>query len=189
MVRINLLPREEKPSGAAVVWSKIFVWALVGAALVLIIGAGLHIFRYYEISSLKSDIKEAVAEQEKYREQAALVDALTTKRREITQRINVVESLDQNRRLGVHLLDELARSVPEYVWLQRFQEKGGAAQVKGWAFSNLAISRFMDALEAKTHTDSVYLRVIRKEDMNGTPVLGFDLGYHVKTQGEAARGS
>ena len=189
MVRINLLPREEKPSGAAVIWGKIFVWTLIGAALVLIVGAGLHIFRSYEISSLKSDIKEAVAEQEKYREQAALVDALTVKRREITQRINVIETLDQNRRLRVHLLDELARSVPEYVWLQRFQETGGAAQVRGWAFSNLAISRFMDALEAKSHTDSVFLRVIRKEDMQGTPVLGFDLGYHVKTQGEAGEGS
>jgi type IV pilus assembly protein PilN len=189
MVRINLLPREEKPSGAAVVWGKIFVWTLIGAALVLIVGVGLYIFRSYEISSLKSDIEDAVAEQGKYREQAALVDELTAKRREISQRIGVIESLDQNRRVRVHLLDELARSVPEYVWLQRFQENGGIAQVKGWAFSNLAISRFMDALEAKAHTDSVYLRVIRKEDQNGTPVLGFDLGYDVKTQGEAAEGS
>jgi type IV pilus assembly protein PilN len=189
MVRINLLPREEKPSGAAVTWSKIFVWTMVGAAVVLLVGVGLHIFRSYEISTLKSDIAEAVAEQEKYREQAALVDALTAKRREITQRIGVIETLDQDRRVRVHLLDELARSVPEYVWLQRFQESGGAAQVKGWAFSNLAISRFMDALEAKSHTDSVYLRVIRKEDVQGTPVLGFDIGYHVKTQGEAGEGS
>ena len=189
MVRINLLPREEKPSGTAIIWGKLFVWTLIGAALALIVGAGLHIFRSLEISSLKSDIEEAVVEQEKYREQAALVDALTAKRKEISQRISVVETLDQNRRLRVHLLDELARSVPEYVWLQRFQENAGAAHVKGWAFSNLAISRFMDALEAKAHTDSVYLQVIRKEDQNGTPVLGFDLGYNVKTQGEAAEGS
>jgi type IV pilus assembly protein PilN len=189
MVRINLLPREEKPSGAAIVWGRVFVWTLIGAALVLIAGAGLHIFRSYEISTLKSDIEEAVAEQEKYREQAALVDALKVKRKQITQRIEVIETLDQNRHLRVHLLDELARSVPEYVWLQRFHESGGSAQVKGWAFSNLAISRFMDALEAKAHTDSVYLRVIRKEDKQGTPVLGFDLGYHVRTYGEAAEGS
>lgn len=189
MIRINLLPREEKPSRTAIVWGTIFTWTLIGAAFVLILGAGLHIFRSYEISTLKSDIEESLAKQEQYKEQAVLVEALTAQRKAISQRIQVVETLDQGRRLRVHVLDELARSVPEYIWLQRFTESASGAQVTGWAFSNLAISRFMDSLGAKSHTDSVYLRVIRKEDVRGTPVLGFELGYQINMQGEGAEDS
>ena len=44
----------------------------------------------------------------------------------------------------------------------------------------------MDSLESKTHVDSVYLRVIRKEQLDGTPILNFDLGYQVSTKGEVA---
>ena len=186
MIRINLLPREEKPSRAAVVWGRIFIWTLIGAAIVLIVGAGLHIFRSYEISTLRSDIEESIAKQEQYKEQAALVDALTAQRKAISQRVEVIETLDQGRQVRVFLLDELARSVPDYIWLQRFRENGTTANVKGWAFSNLAISRFMDSVGAKSHTDSVYLQVIRKEEVHGTPVLGFELGYQIKTYGEGA---
>jgi type IV pilus assembly protein PilN len=189
MIRINLLPREEKPSKAVLVWKSVFIWSLIVAAIVLIGGIGLHLFRSYEIRTLKDDIADTRAEQEKYREQAKLVDALTEKRKQITQRIDVIESLDKDRYLRVFLLDELARSVPDYIWLQRFDETGNNVAVRGWAFSNLAISRFMDALEAKAHTDSVYLRVIRKQDVQGTPVLSFEVGYQIRTYEEDAESS
>jgi type IV pilus assembly protein PilN len=184
MIRVNLLPKEEKPSKAVLLWRRVFTWTLIGAALVLVVGVGLHIFRSYEISALRSDIQEGIAEQEKYRKEAGLVADLTQKRKMISQRIRVIEDLDQNRFLRVYLLDELARSVPEYIWLDAFQEAGGDVAVRGKAFSNLAISRFMDSLEGKSHVDSVYLRVIRREQLIDTPVLGFEIGYQISTSGE-----
>jgi type IV pilus assembly protein PilN len=186
MIRINLLPKEEKPTKAALLWGRIFVWTLIGAAVVLAVGVGWHILRSYEIATLKSDIEEARTEQQRYAKEAALVTELTQKRKVITERIEVIEDLDQNRFLRVQLLDELARSVPEYVWLHSFDETGGNAFLRGRAFSNLAISRFMDSLEGKAHVDSVYLRVIRREQLDGTPVLGFEIGYQVSTDGEDA---
>jgi type IV pilus assembly protein PilN len=189
MIRINLLPREEKPSRTVLIWRSVFIWTLIAAAVVVVAGIGLHMFRSYEIRTLEADIEQTRAEQDKYREQAKLVNALTEKRREITQRIDVIESLDKDRYLRVYLLDELARSVPDYIWLQRFNENGGGVMVKGWAFSNLAVSRFMDSLEAKAHTDSVFLRVIRKEEIQGTPVLGFEVGYQIRTFEEEAESS
>jgi len=179
MVRINLLPREEKPSRTQIVWKSVFIWTLIMAGIVVLAGVGLHIFRCYEIRSLEGDIAETKAQQEKYREQARLVEELTAKRRQIRDRFEVVEALDKDRFLRVYLLDELARSVPDYVWLERFEENGGQATVRGWAFSNLAISRFMDMLEAKAHIDSVYLKVIRRQELKDTPVLSFEVGYQI----------
>ncbi len=186
MIRINVLPKEEKPSKATLLWKRIFVWAMIGAALVLVVGVGMHTVRSYEISSLKSDIADSRTEQEKYAKEAGMVAELTQKRKMISQRIKVIEDLDKNRFLRVQLLDELARSVPEYVWLESFQEAGGTVALRGCAFSNHAVSRFMDSLEAKSHVDSVYLFIIRKEQLDGTPILNFELGYQASTDGEDA---
>jgi type IV pilus assembly protein PilN len=177
MIRINLLPREEKPSKEALNWARIFVWALIAAAVVVLVGVGIHVFRSFEIASLKSDIAEANLEMAKYEEQVQMVRDLTSKRQAIQQRISVIENLDRDRSLRVFILDELARSLPEYVWLEAAEEKAGLVVIKGMAFSNLAVSQLMDELSAKAHVDSVYLRVIKRDEIENQPVLAFELGY------------
>ena len=187
MIKINLLPREEKPSREVQTWSRIFVWSLIGAAIVVRVGVGIHIFRAYEIAALKADIAETRRELAKYEGQAALVRDLTSRRKAIEDRISVVENLDRDRFLRVYLLDELARAVPDYVWLESCEEKAGAIDLKGMAFSNLAISQFMDQLEAEAHADSVSLLIIKKNEVDNQPVLGFEIGYQFpKSQTGAA---
>lgn len=179
MIRINLLPREEKPSREALTWTRIFTWALIASALIVIVGIGVFALRTYEIRVLKSDIAEQRRELAKYEGQAALVRDLMARRQAIQRRIDIIEALDHDRFLRVHVLDELARSVPEYIWLESAEEKAGTMTLKGMAFSNLAISQFMDELDAKSHVDSVYLRVIRKDEVDNQQVLGFEIGYKI----------
>jgi type IV pilus assembly protein PilN len=176
MIRINLLPKEEKPSKEAMTWNNIFIWSLIAAGIVLIAGVGFHIFHRYEVDAMKSDIITMRAEQDEYKSQAALVNDLTRKRKLIAQRLDIIETLDSNRSARVRLLDEIARSVPQYVWLTSLEEMSGVLTVKGVAFSNLAISQFMDLLEQKDHISVVQLRVIRRDDVEGQPVLTFELG-------------
>lgn len=189
MVRINLLPREEKPSKSALLWGRIFIWSLIAATVVVLAGVGLHITRSHEISALESDIEQTRVEHERYRREAAMVAELTEKRRLIAQRIDVIESLDRDRYLRVQLLEDVARSVPEYIWLESFNEVAGNVSMRGMAFSNLAISRFMDSLEAKALVDSVYLRVIRRDQVDDTPVLNFEVGYQLTPNGKEAESS
>lgn len=184
MVRINLLPREEKPSRSAQLWGRIFMWSLIAAVVVLVAGLGLHLMRSREISTLKYDIEQTRVEQDKYKREAAMVSELTEKRRLIAQRIGVIEGLDRDRYLRVQLLEDVARSVPEYVWLESFNEVSGTVSMRGNAFSNLAISRFMDSLEGKASVDSVYLRVIRRDQVDDTPVLNFEVGYQLTPNGK-----
>ena len=115
---------------------------------------------------------------------AAMVSELTEKRRLIAQRISVIEGLDRDRYLRVQLLEDVARSVPEYVWLESFNEVAGSVSMRGNAFSNLAISRFMDSLEGKASVDSVFLRVIRRDQVDDTPVLNFEVGYQLTPNGK-----
>ena len=190
MIRINLLPKEEKPSKEAMTWNSVFIWALIAAGIVIIAGVGFHIFHRYEIDAMQSDIVTMKAEQDQYRSQAAVVNDLTRKRKLIAERLDIIESLDANRSARVRLLDEIARSVPQYVWLTSLEETAGILTVKGVAFSNLAISQFMDLLEEKNHIDTVELRIVRRDDVEGQPVLTFELACAMnisnarKTSGE-----
>jgi type IV pilus assembly protein PilN len=176
MIRINLLPKEEKPSKEAMTWNSIFIWSLIAAAIVIVAGVGFHIFHRYEVDAMKAEIATMRAEQDQYRAQAAVVNDLKEKRELIAERLDVIESLDRNRSARVKLLDEIARSVPEYVWLTSLEETAGILTVKGVAFSNLAISQFMNLLEEKDHIKVVELRVIRRDEVEGQPVLTFELG-------------
>jgi hypothetical protein len=63
---------------------------------------------------------------------------------------------------------------------------GGLMSIKGNAFSNIAISQLMDSLESQAHIDSVYLRVIRREEIDGTPILSFEIGCQVGRSEEGA---
>lgn len=175
MIRINLLPKEEKPSKEAMTWNSIFIWSLIAAGVVIIAGVGFHIFHRYEVDAMEAEIETMRAEQEQFRSQAAIVNDLTEKRKLIAERLDVIETLDRNRSARVKLLDEIARSVPEYVWLTSLEETGGILTVKGVAFSNLAISQFMNHLEQKDHIGLVELRVIRRDEIEGQPVLTFEL--------------
>ena len=188
MIRINLLPKEEKPSREAMTWNSVFIWSLIAAAIVVVAGVGFHIFHRYEIDALRAEIETKKAEQDQYRSQAAVVDELTAKRKMIAERLTAVESLDTNRSARVQLLDEIARSVPQYVWLVEMSEGGGILTIKGVAFSNLAISQFMDLLYEKDHIQAVRLLLIRRDEVDGQPVLTFELACAMSISAEVTEG-
>ncbi len=183
MIRINLLPGEEKPSREAMTWNSIFIWSLITAGIVLIAGVGFHVFHRYEIDAMRADIATMRVEQDQYKSQAAIVDDLKAKRKLIAERLHVIETLDTNRSARVELLDEIARSVPQYVWLTSLEETAGVLTVKGVAFSNLAVSQFMKLLEEKDRIGQVELRVITRDDIEGQPVLTFELGCAMSISG------
>lgn len=184
MIRINLLPKGEKPSKRAMTWDSIFLWSLIAAGIVIIAGVGFHIFHRYEIGAMRSDIAAMRSEQDQYRSQAALVADLTEKRRSIAERLDVIETLDANRSARVRLLDDIARSVPDYVWLTSLEEISGVLTVRGVAFSNLAISQLMTLLEERDQIRVVELRVIRRDEIEGQPVLTFELACALSISGE-----
>lgn len=184
MIRINLLPKGEKPSKRAMTWDSIFLWSLIAAGIVIVAGVGFHIFHRYEIGAMRSDIAAMRSEQDQYRSQAALVADLTEKRRSIAERLDVIETLDANRSVRVRLLDDIARSVPDYVWLTSLEEISGVLTVRGVAFSNLAISQLMTLLEERDQIRVVELRVIRRDEIEGQPVLTFELACALSISGE-----
>jgi Tfp pilus assembly protein PilN len=92
---------------------------------------------------------------------------LTARRDSIGQRVAIIQEIDQGRYIWPHILDEIARALPDYAWLQEvMQIQADPLQIRiaGRAGSNFAITNFMRNLEA-----SPFLRGVQLERTEQAP--------------------
>lgn len=88
-------------------------------------------------------------------------EQLTARRDSIGQRVAIIQQIDAGRYTWPHILDEIARALPDYTWLREImqvQTDPLQIRVTGRAGSNFAITNFMRNLEA-----SVFLRGVLLE--------------------------
>jgi type IV pilus assembly protein PilN len=175
MIRINLLPREERQVRRSIQFPK--VGAILPVLVLLLVAAlftAFSVVQAMQVSRLKADIARAEREAEKLRPQLQLIQELTSKREELTRRLNVITELDKTRLWRVRLVDELSKCVPEHLWLVNYQETGGdKVEVEGVTFSNLLVADFMSRLEASPLYGGVDLIVAEKGTIDQRNVVKF----------------
>jgi type IV pilus assembly protein PilN len=176
MIRINLLPRDERQTRRKMQLPKIgSLMPVLVLALVLALFGAVSVFQTLQIGRLKSDIARAEQESAKLRPQIQMIQDLTQKREELTRRLNVIQDLDKTRLQRVMLVDELSRCVPEHLWLTSYEETGNKVQIEGVTFSNLLVADFMTRLEASPLYGSVDLLVAEKGQIDQRNVVKFKI--------------
>jgi len=150
MIRINLLPRDGKAqrrpafkfSGGDLVLP-----SLIFAATGLVI-AGTALSQRTRVAALTHSIADVEAQSRALAPQIARVQRLAQERAELDLRLGIINKLQQGRTQSVRLMDELARCVPDHLWLTGATQDGASAlSVEGVTFSNLVVSDFMSRLE------------------------------------------
>jgi len=146
MSKINLLPwREERRKEQ----KQQFVTVLAIAAVT---GFG----GIYAINmQVESQIAHQQARNEFVRQETTALDTriaeiaeLKKKRERLVDRMNVIQNLQGNRPLIVHVFDELAKGVPDGVFFTEIEQKGAGIAASGMAESNTRISNLMRNLDA-----------------------------------------
>lgn len=175
MIRINLLPRDERQVKRNIVLPKI---GTLMPVLVLLLVAALFtafsVVQAMQVSRLKGDIARAEQEAEKLRPQIQTIQELTQKREELTRRLNVISNLDKTRLWRVKLVDELSKCVPDHLWLTNYEETGAdKISIEGVTFSNLLVADFMSRLEASPLYGNVDLVVAEKGTIDQRNVVKF----------------
>lgn len=174
MIRINLLPRDERKTRRAVQLPKIgSIMPVLVLGLVIALFGAVSVFQALQIGRLKSDIARAEQEAAKLKPQIQTIQELTQKREELQRRLNVIADLDKTRLQRVMLVDELSRCVPEHLWLSSYEEIGNKVQIEGVTFSNLLVADFMTRLEASPLYGSVDLLVAEKGTIDQRNVVKF----------------
>lgn len=173
MIRVNLLPhREEKRKARR---QQFYAWAgvaVIAAATVWFGGYSIingligtqdsnNEFLKKEISALDKQIDEI----KRLKEQT---DSLLSRKR-------VIESLQANRAETVHLFNELAKQVPDGVYLRTLRQTGQKINLTGYAQSNARVSTLMRNLEASPLLEQPNLIEIKATNIGGRRLSDFNL--------------
>lgn len=180
MIRINLLPREERTRRRTL--PKIQVPAVGAAVPFLLLGvvAGLiavsHATQARRLADLQAHVAELRRESDSYAPQLQKIREITQKRQEVRNRLDIIAKLDHERYFRVRLMDEVAQNLPQNLWLTKVQE-GANHQftVEGVTFSNFIVARFMQDLESSPHWNGVELGVAQQGRIEGYDVVKFTL--------------
>ncbi len=164
MIEVNLIPGGKKrvsrgprrslklPSMEALPKDR---WVLGSGAVLVVLGA-LAAFLYFTTASRRSELtvllEEAVADSARYADLIQQSERMTARRDSIAQRVAIIQELDGDRYTWPHVLDEVARALPDYTWLTDLLQVSGGAQpqfrIVGRAGNNFAVTQFMENLEA-----------------------------------------
>lgn len=146
MAKINLLPwrqayREEK--------KREFIGIIAGIAVVAALGA------YLWVSSVQSAIENQNARNRLLTQEISKLDAqvkeiseIKKTRDDLLARIKVITDLEGTRPVIVRYFDELARAIPDGVWIVSADRKGKVVTIEGVAESYNRIASFLRNLEA-----------------------------------------
>jgi Tfp pilus assembly protein PilN len=139
-------------------------WILGAAGMVTVVLA-LSAFLYFTTvgthGELVVSIDEAVSDSSRYADLIQKNDALIARRDSIAQRVAIIQEIDGDRYTWPHILDEVARALPDYTWLtELIQVSGGdplEIRISGRAGNNFAVTQFMENLEASLFIRGVSL--------------------------------
>jgi Tfp pilus assembly protein PilN len=174
MIEINLLPKDYRKGSGSFTFGKAGVYAVAAAAAVVVLLLSVTFYQTRQLSRLEQDIDRANQRAAMLRQDIQVVDALTDVKGKIQRRMSAVERLDRHRSAWVRILEDMARNVPEFVWLADFHEAAAATpaadapagtpdmptrpvEIRGYSFTLNALAAFMIRMMRSDYFDNVEL--------------------------------
>jgi type IV pilus assembly protein PilN len=164
--RINLLPYREKQRQDE---ARRFQRVLVGVAVVAL---GLAFLLRLEVGGM---VSSQLARNRYLQTQTALlvrkigaVNNLRLERQRLVDRIRVIERLQADRPLMVHLIDQLARTLPSGVFLKKVDETpAGVVVLHGVAQSPARVSTYMRRIAHSPWFGRPHLSIVVTQSAGG----------------------
>lgn len=188
MIRINLLPKEDKGHRRMTVnfqaGDLVLPVAIVAAAGLIILGTVLS--QNARVTSLNQSIAKLDDESRKLAPQIEKVKRLAQERAELDLRLGIISKLEKGRTQSVRLMDELARCVPDHLWMtQSQQDASDQLTLEGVTYSNLVVSDFMSRLERSPLFSDVELGVAERGAVGSKDVVKFRITCRVAPEERA----
>jgi type IV pilus assembly protein PilN len=159
MPRINLLPwRDEERKERKLKFLVALGGAAVGACLVAFVGYLL----------MDSMVSAQEARNEKLNEEIAVLDrqiekinSLEADKARFISRMEVIEKLQRSRPEIVHIFDEIAKQLPDGVYLTSIQQNGQRIKFEGVAQSSTRVSAFMRNIDGSDYLKNPELEIVQ----------------------------
>lgn len=144
-------------------------------------------FLWWSSSNRKSElevaIEGAVRDSTRYAALRAANAELLARQDTIAQKVQIIQQIDAGRYVWAHLLDEISRAVPAYTWLTGITTETAAGgdplhptlEINGSAGNTLALTRFIQDLEASPFLRAVTLQTTAQTEDQGRKYYTFSL--------------
>ena len=166
MIRVNLLPKDERAHHShAPTQFKVgeYVIPIAVIAAVTAVVMGTTVAQQMAVASVSKSISDVDAQARALAPQIERVNRLAQEKAELDLRLGVISRLEDGRTSSVRMMDELAKCVPDHMWLGSvLQGDGSALNLEGQTFSNLVVSDFMARLERSSMFANVTLETAER---------------------------
>ncbi len=159
MAHINLLPwREEQRQEQTRQFATVAVLSLIltGAAIFMVHVAFNNQTDHQKFRNkmLQDEIKTLDASLKQ-------IEALEETKDQLLARMDIIQSLQQQRPQIVHLFDDFVRTLPEGIYLNSIKQQGEHLTINGVAESNGRVSAYMRNIDASGWMATPKLKVIQ----------------------------
>jgi type IV pilus assembly protein PilN len=163
MIKINLLA-ERKAAKAKSATS--FKFEMGGSqnlllAGIVVVGAlvagGWWWSRVSELKRLQDAKVTAQTELKRLEEVRKKAEAFKTQKELLERKINLITELKKKQAVPVHILDQISRNLPEFMWLDSLTASANAINIVGKATTYNAVSNLYDNLRASGQFSDVVL--------------------------------
>jgi type IV pilus assembly protein PilN len=178
MIRVNLLPWREirRRRLQQQFFIMLGIVLALGAAIWFIVHSSL-VGRYEDQLHRNKFLEDEIAKLDKEIEDIKRLREMTAS---LLARKKVVETLQSNRAEAVHLLDELARQLPDGIYLSSIKQQGNRVTINGYTQSQARVSTLMRNLDASPHLENSALVEIKSVPRQNTRVNEFTLNVNIE---------
>jgi type IV pilus assembly protein PilN len=174
MIRINLLPYREKAKKENLQYQIMIISGSLVVFFLLLVTVQFYIGM--RINDLGKKIQEADVRLVILNKKVGDLEGFKKNKKELEQKLAVINSLEGNRLFPVQMLDEIRQIVPvNEAWLEKITETGNNLRIEGIARDNGTVARFMKNLEKAGVVQSVDLVATREKEVAGVKLQQFIL--------------
>jgi type IV pilus assembly protein PilN len=195
MIKINLLSEGKRPAAvrkaraAGPPGQDVALWMLVAGALVGVIAAAVVWWVFNgRLQDKQAEVAQAQQKVDALQAVIKEVEDFKKKKKNLTDKIAVINELKSNQRGPVRVMDYISRALPELLWLDRMKMNASNIELEGRAFNPNAVANFMDNLDKVPEFREP---VLRETSAQGNGVykffISFDYSFAPK-KSEAAGG-
>ena len=166
MIKINLLPYHDKAKKENIS-RQIFI-AAGSFILFILLLIYVQVQLTSTINNLAGQVKEAETSLADLNKKIGDLDKFKADKKELEQKLAVINTLEENRLAPVKTLDDLATLVPpRNIWLIKVTQKGDSFRIEGIGRDNIAVADFMKTIEKFEPIKSVDLISSKKTEISG----------------------
>jgi type IV pilus assembly protein PilN len=165
MIKINLIAEAQKGKAREKAAPRLEGSGVLGQNVlmlgVVVLAALLVGWRWTSLSSehrtLTAEIVRAEAEKERLQAIIKKGEEYKAKKDLLQRKIELVSQLKRNQSGPVHLLDEVSKQLPDFLWLDNMNEASWAVTIQGKATTYNAVSNFYNNLTGSRYFQNVVM--------------------------------